>query len=49
MVQEIGGGGVRVREGGREGGREVISCDLRLQRCIEVCTTDRSVMDFRVR
>lgn len=29
--------------------REVISGDLLLQRCIEVCTADRSVMDFRVR
>lgn len=32
----------------RERERVVISSDLRLQRCIEVCTADRSVMDFRM-
>lgn len=34
------------REREREG--EVISGDLRPQRCIELCTADRSVMDFRM-
>lgn len=36
------------RKGEVEREKEVISGDLQLRRCIEVCNADRSVMDFRM-